>query len=49
VSDYRLDDRVMGVRSPVEAEDFSSSLFVQTSAEAHPASCPMGTGVLSRE
>jgi hypothetical protein len=32
------------VRSPTEAEDFSSSLCVQTSSGAHPASCPMGTG-----
>jgi hypothetical protein len=31
-----------GVRSPVE--DFSSSLCVQTSSGAHPASCTMGTG-----
>jgi hypothetical protein len=33
-----------GVRSPVGAEDFSSSLCVQTGSGAHPASCPMGTG-----
>jgi hypothetical protein len=32
------------VRSPTEAEDFSSSLCVQTGAGAHPASCPVGTG-----
>jgi hypothetical protein len=31
-----------GVRSPIEAED--SSLCVQTSSGAHPASCTMGTG-----
>jgi hypothetical protein len=43
VSDCRL-DRAIGVRSPAEAGDFSSSLFVQTSSEAHPASYPMGTG-----
>jgi hypothetical protein len=42
VSDYRLDDRATGVRSP--AKDFSSSLCVQTGSEAHPASCPMSTG-----
>jgi hypothetical protein len=30
VSDYGLDDRAIGVRSPVGAEDFSSSLCVQT-------------------
>jgi hypothetical protein len=44
VSDYGLDDRVIGVRSPVGAEDFSSSLCVQTSSGAHPDSCTMGTG-----
>jgi hypothetical protein len=44
VSDYRLDDRVPGVRSPAEAKDFSSNLCVQTSSEAHSASCPVGTG-----
>jgi hypothetical protein len=38
VSDYRLDDQVIGVWSPAEAEDFSSNLW------AHPASYPMGTG-----
>jgi hypothetical protein len=47
VSDYGLDDRAIGVRSPTEAEDFSSSLCVQTGSGAHPASCTMGTGVLS--
>jgi hypothetical protein len=44
VSDYGLDDRAIGVRSPAGAEDFSSSLCVQTDSGAHPASCPMGTG-----
>jgi hypothetical protein len=44
VSDYGLDDRVIGVRSPAEAEVFSSSLCVQTGSGAHPASCTMGTG-----
>jgi hypothetical protein len=44
VSDYGLDDRVIGVRSPEGAEDFSSSLCVQTGSGAHPASCTMGTG-----
>jgi hypothetical protein len=33
-----------GVRSPKEAEDFSSNLCVQTCSGAHPASCTMGTG-----
>jgi hypothetical protein len=44
VSDYGLDDRAIEVRSPREAEDFSSSLCVQTGSGAHPASYPMGTG-----
>jgi hypothetical protein len=42
VSDYGLDDRAIGVRSP--AGDFSSLLCVQTGSGAHPASCTMGTG-----
>jgi hypothetical protein len=44
VSDYGLDDRAIGVRSPAGAKDFSYSLFVQTGSEAHPASCTMGNG-----
>jgi hypothetical protein len=44
VSDYGLDDRAIGVRSPEGAEDFSSNLCVQTGSGAHPASCTMGTG-----
>jgi hypothetical protein len=32
------------VRFPTEAEDFSSSLCVQTGSGAHPVSYPMGTG-----
>jgi hypothetical protein len=44
VSDYGLDDRAIGVRSPARAKDFSSSLCVETGSGAHPASCPMGTG-----
>jgi hypothetical protein len=44
VSDYGLDDRAIGVRSPAGAKDFSSSFYVQTGSEAHPASCTMGTG-----
>jgi hypothetical protein len=43
VSDYGLEDRAIGVRSPAGAEDFSSSLCVQTGSGAHPASCTMGT------
>jgi hypothetical protein len=44
VSDYGLNDRAIGVRSPTEADDFSSNVCVKTSSGAHPASCPMGTG-----
>jgi hypothetical protein len=44
VSDYELDDQVMGVRSLAEAVDFSSSLSVQTGSGAHPASYPVGSG-----
>jgi hypothetical protein len=44
VSDYGLDDRAIGVRSPARAKDFSSILCVQTGSGAHPASCTMGTG-----
>jgi hypothetical protein len=44
VSDYGLDDRAIGVRSPAGAKEFSSSLCVQTGSGAHPASCRMGTG-----
>jgi hypothetical protein len=44
VSDYGLDYRAIKVRSPAEAKDFSSSLCVQTSTGAHPASCTIGTG-----
>jgi hypothetical protein len=46
VSDYGLDDRAIGVLSPAGAEDFSSSLCVQTDSGAHPAYCTMGTGGL---
>jgi hypothetical protein len=44
VSDYGLEDRAVGVRSPAGAKDFSSNLYVQTGSGAYPASCPMGTG-----
>jgi hypothetical protein len=44
VSDYRLDDRAIEVRSPAGTNDFSSILCVQTGSEAHPASCTVGTG-----
>jgi hypothetical protein len=43
VSDYGLDNRAIGVRSPAGAKDFSSSFCVQTGSGAHPASCTMGT------
>jgi hypothetical protein len=43
VSDYGLDDRAIGVRSSPGAQDFSSSLCVQTGSGANPASCQMGT------
>jgi hypothetical protein len=42
-SDYGLDDRAIGVRSPAGAKDFSSSVCVQTGSGAHPTSCTMGT------
>jgi hypothetical protein len=44
VSDYGLDNRAIGVRSPAGAKDISSSLCPQTSSGAHPASCTMGAG-----
>jgi hypothetical protein len=44
VSDYGLDDRVIGVRSPAGAKDFSSILCVQIGSGAHRASYTMGTG-----
>jgi hypothetical protein len=37
-------DWATGVRSLTEAEDFSSSLCVQTGSGANPASCTFGTG-----
>jgi hypothetical protein len=47
VSDYGLDDRAIGVRSPAGAKDFSSILCVQTGSGTHPASCKWVPGVLS--
>jgi hypothetical protein len=44
VSDYGLDDRAIGVRSPAGVKDFSSILCVQTGSGTHPASSLMGTG-----
>jgi hypothetical protein len=40
---YGLDDRVVGVRVPVESE-FSLLHIILTGSGAHPASYPMGTG-----
>jgi hypothetical protein len=48
VSDYGLDDREIGVRSPAGAKDFSSNLCFQTVSVAHPAPRPMGTGGKAR-
>jgi hypothetical protein len=39
-----LDDRMMGVRFPPGAANFSLQHRVQTGSGAHPASYPMGTG-----
>jgi hypothetical protein len=44
VSDYGLNNRAIGVRSPTEARDFSFSLCVQTGSGAKPASNAMGAG-----
>jgi hypothetical protein len=44
VSDYGLDDRAIGFRSPAGEKDSSSSLCVQTGSVAHSASCTKGTG-----
>jgi hypothetical protein len=44
VSDYGMDDRAIGVRSPAGAKDISSTLCVQTGSGAHPASYTVGTG-----
>jgi hypothetical protein len=43
VSDYGLDDRAIGVRSPAGAKGFSCSFCVHTGSEAHPVSSPLGT------
>jgi hypothetical protein len=44
VSDYGLDDRAIGVRSPAGVKNFSSNLCAQTGSGVHQASCTMGTG-----
>jgi hypothetical protein len=38
------EDRAIVVRSLAGANDFSSSVCVQTGSGALPSSCPMGTG-----
>jgi hypothetical protein len=44
---YGLKDRGSRVRFPAGAGNFSLHHCVQNGSGAHPASCPMGTGVLS--
>jgi hypothetical protein len=39
-----ISDWTAGVRFPTDAENFPSSLCVQTGSGAHPVSCTMGTG-----
>jgi hypothetical protein len=46
-TDYGLNDRMIGVRIPAGAGNFSLRLRVQTSSGAHPASYLMDTGTLS--
>jgi hypothetical protein len=42
VTDYGLDDRMIEVRIPSGAENFSLHHRVQNGFEAHPASYPLG-------
>jgi hypothetical protein len=44
VSDYGLDNRAIGVRSPAGQRIFPLSSVSKTGSGAHPASCTMGTG-----
>jgi hypothetical protein len=44
VSGYELDNHVIEVRSPAEAKEFSSSLYVQTGSGVHTASYTVDTG-----
>jgi hypothetical protein len=44
VTGYGLDNRMIGVRLPEEAGNFSLRHHYQTGSGAHPASYPMGTG-----
>jgi hypothetical protein len=46
-SGYGLDDRLIEFDPWQRQKDFSCSLCVQTGSWAHPASCTMGTRVLS--
>jgi hypothetical protein len=41
---YGLEDRMIGVRFPAGAANFSLLYGVQTGSGAHPASYPMGSG-----
>jgi hypothetical protein len=43
-TDYALDDRVIGIRMPAEAGNFSLRHRVQTASGAHLPSYSMGTG-----
>jgi hypothetical protein len=45
VFDYGLDDREIRVLFLAGEKDFSSTLCVQSSCGAQPASCPVGTGL----
>jgi hypothetical protein len=46
---YGLDYRMIGVRFPSEAGNFSLRHHVQTGSEAHPASYPVGVKRPGRE
>jgi hypothetical protein len=48
VSGYGLDERAIEVRSPAGAKVFDLAFCMQTGSEAHPTSCPMGTGGKAR-
>jgi hypothetical protein len=44
VTDYRLDDRMIGVRFPAGARNFSPLNHVQKGSGPHPFSYPIVTG-----
>jgi hypothetical protein len=46
-TDYGLEDRMIGVRIPAGAGNFSLRYRVQIGSEAHPASYPIGTRIPS--